>query len=84
MTFLSGWKTVIFNVVVLAIYALNQFNLFGTDNPAPTSDQVHAGLDAIDNGLVLLAAIGNAILRAGSNTTIFKSTSPAPNPPPKT
>lgn len=82
MNFLTGWKTLIFNGVVLVIFGLNQFGAFGQDNPAPTSDQVHAGLDAVEQGLVLLAAIGNSILRAGSNTTIFKKTSPAPSPPP--
>lgn len=82
MKLLAGWKTVLFNAGIVLVLALNQFGLFGQDNPAPTPEQLHGGLDQLDAGLVALGAFGNAVLRAVTNTTIFKSTSPAPQPPP--
>lgn len=79
---LKGWKTVAFNVVIVVVFALNQVGAFGND-AAPTGEQIHAGLDGLDAALTALASIGNIILRAGVNTTIFKKTSPAPAPEPK-
>lgn len=79
--FLTGWKTLIFNGVMALVLVATQFGLFTGDNVAPTGDQVHGVLDNLDGVIAGILAIGNALLRAGSNTTIFKSTSPAPQPP---
>lgn len=81
---LKGFKTIIFNGVMVVVFALNQFGAFGTDAPAPTDVDVNAvldaGLDVVDKAVAIAAAIGNAILRFGINTTVFKKTSPAPYP----
>lgn len=79
MKFLAGWKTIAFNVLMASVLVLNQFNAFGVDTP-PTEDQVQTGLDQIDQGAAALLVIGNMILRAITNTTMFKKTSPAPMP----
>jgi len=80
----AGFKTLAFNGLMVVIFALNQFGAFGADVEAPTADQVDAvltsGVDAVDKVIALLAAIGNAVLRFGTNTTVFKATSPAPSP----
>jgi hypothetical protein len=76
---LKGWKTISFNVLMGAILLLNQFSLFGTD-PVPSADQVHAGLDSVEQGVAALLVVGNMILRAITNTTVLKKTSPAPMP----
>lgn len=76
---LKGWKTIAFNVLMGAVLLLNQFGLFGSD-PVPVADQVHAGLDSIEQGVAGLLVVGNMILRAVTNTTVLKKTSPAPSP----
>lgn len=85
MQALKGFKTLIFNGVMVVIFALNQFGAFGAEHPAPSADVVdatlNAGLDSVDKILAIATAIGNAILRFGSNTTALKKTSPAPMPP---
>lgn len=84
---LKGFKTIIFNAALIAIFALNQVGAFGAEHPAPTADVVdatlNAGLESVDKILGLIGAIGNAVLRFGANTTVFKKTSPAPMPEPK-
>lgn len=83
MQALKGFKTIIFNGLMVVVFALNQFGAFGAE-AVPTPDGVDAvltgGLDAVDKVLALLTAIGNAALRFGVNTTVFKKTSPAPSP----
>lgn len=81
---LKGYKTIAFNVLMVLIFTANQFGAFGADQEAPTAEAVDAtltaGVDAIDKVLALLTAVGNGLLRLGTNTSPFKKTSPAPSP----
>lgn len=87
VTALKGFRTLVFNGAMGVVLVLNQFGAFGTD-PVPTADDVNAGLDhfstgldSIEKGVAAALVFGNLILRAITNTTIGKKTSPAPTPP---
>jgi hypothetical protein len=77
MEALKGYKTAIFNVVMPLLLMYASFNP-GSDTPDAAA--VHQGLTAIESAITIIWAAGNWVLRAFSNTTMFKKTSPAPMP----
>ncbi len=68
---LKGFRTILFNAVMGLVAVLNAFGLFGTD-AAPSADQVTAAFDGLDVALAAIWSIGNVILRAITNTPMFK------------
>lgn len=66
---LKGYRTTIFNVVMgLTMIA----SMVGGELVEIEVDQINATLDAIDAALIGIWTIGNLILRAITNSPIFK------------
>ena len=64
---MKGYRTVVFNLVMGVVMLVNQ--VYGTEIGEA---QVGATIDALDAGLTGLWAIGNVVLRAVTNTAIFR------------
>ena len=64
---MKGYRTVAFNLVMGVVMLVNQ--VYGTEIG---DAQVSATIDALDAGLTGLWAIGNVVLRAVTNTSIFR------------
>jgi len=67
---LKGYKTIIFNAIMTIIMVMN---LWGQGGDLPDAESVSSALDAVDAALAAVWGIGNAILRAITDTPIFKS-----------
>jgi len=77
LTKLKGWKTVAFNLIMPLMLLLAAYS---PGQELPDGEQIQHGLDTTEAAITAIWTIGNLVLRAFSNTTIFKSTSPAPMP----
>lgn len=74
---LKGYKTVIFNLIMLIIAALR---IMSPESVLPSDVDVNQWLNGLDALLVLTITLGNMILRAITDSSVFKKTSPAPMP----
>ena len=74
---MKGYKTIVFNVLMVAIAIAHALN---PDAVLPSGDAVQGATDQTVVALSALWGVGNVILRAVTNSTIFKKTSPAPDP----
>jgi hypothetical protein len=66
---LKGYKTAIFNAVMTVVMVLRLWN---PDAELPDADTVSQGLDTIDAAIAAIWGTGNMILRAITDTPIFK------------
>lgn len=66
---LKGFRTLIFNVVMGIVMLLRAL---GADTEMPTEEQVSAAIDSLDVALTAIWAIGNLLLRAITDSPIFK------------
>lgn len=66
---LSGYRTVIFNVVMVLIAIVKAFN---PDAVVPDTEAISHGVDQFLLGFGLLWAIGGITLRAVTSSPIFK------------
>lgn len=74
---LKGYKTVIFNLIMLVIAAIR---IMSPESILPSDADINQWLNGLDALLVLTVTLGNMILRAITDSTMFKKTSPAPMP----
>lgn len=65
----SGYKTVIFNVIMGLVALVKALN---PDATLPGEEAVHQGVDSFLLGLGAIWAIGGVILRAVTSSPIFK------------
>lgn len=68
---MKGWKTVTFNAVMTIVMVLSLWNPGEAEN-LPSKDEVQGLLDQADALLAGLWGVGNVILRAMTNTSIFR------------
>jgi len=66
---LKGYKTVAFNVVMSLITILTMFN---PGSELPDAETVQGGIDAVEAAVVAVWTVGNLILRAVTDSPIFK------------
>jgi len=78
MDFLKGYKTVVFNVVMAGIALVHVFN---PGAELPGAEAVQGATDSFMAGVAAIWGVGGVVLRALTNSTMFKKTSPAPMPP---
>lgn len=67
---IKGARTVIFNTLMGAIAFLAVFGVF--PEGAPTAEQVDGSFNALEAAFVGVWTLGNYLLRAVTNTPIFK------------
>ena len=75
---IKGYKTVAFNVVMTALLLIRAWQ---PEAELPTEEQVTQSLDAIDQGLIATWGLGNVVLRAVTNSPIFKRAAPEASKP---
>ena len=78
LNFLKGWKTILFNLVMGSMLLIR---VVIPSAELPDDTAVHSVIDGLDQFLIVAMPVGNMILRAITNSSIFKKTSPAPMPP---
>ena len=66
---LKGYKTIAFNVIMSLVTVIALFNQ-GAE--LPDAETVRGGLDAVDTAIAAVWGIGNIILRAVTDTPVFK------------
>lgn len=66
---LKGYKTVGFNIV-MAIVAV--VVILSPETEAPSAEDVQGAIDAVEAAVVAVWSVGNVVLRAITNTSIFK------------
>ena len=67
---MKGYKTIAFNILMSVIAIVSLWN---PDAELPDAATVQSGLDATETAIVSVWGIGNLILRAVTNSPIFKS-----------
>lgn len=68
----KGWRTVIFNAIMLIAMAGTQAGWWGADE-APTGESVNVFLDNLEGVLTFVWGLGNVGLRMITSTPIGKS-----------
>ena len=68
---IKGWKTILFNIIMTVVMLISVWGGFG-DAPAPTGEDIQSAIDQLDAAIAAIWGIGNLILRAITNTSIFK------------
>jgi len=66
---IKGFKTIAFNIIMSVIMMLT---LWSPESDLPTGDQVQGALTGLEEALTLIWGVGNLILRAVTNSSIFK------------
>lgn len=66
---LSGFKTIVFNTVMAVIMAVR---IFSPEAELPDEATVEAAAMSLDQALVAFTAVVNMILRAVTNSPVFK------------
>lgn len=69
LEFLRGFKTVLFNIIMTVVMAMQ---LWFPGAEVPTADQVNSAVGGLELFLTLAWGLGNVVLRAVTNTQIFK------------
>lgn len=72
MAALKGYRTIVFNVIMLGFMIATQQGWIGSED-APTGEQVSGWLDHLDAVLTGLWAVGNIALRFATNTPVGKA-----------
>src|SRR5690349_18010064 len=70
MSFLQGYRTIIFNFAMLVIMLAQQTGMF--PNGAPGPDDVGKAIDVINIALTIVWASGNFLLRWATSTAVFQ------------
>ena len=68
---LKGFKTILFNVVMTVVMC---FRLWMPEAELPGEADVTAAVDALDAALTAVWGVGNLLLRAVTDSKVFKST----------
>jgi hypothetical protein len=68
---MKGFRTIIFNSIMLIVMILSQIGVFTPEN-APDAAAVNAFLDSMDAVLVFALTVGNIILRFFTNTPALR------------
>ena len=66
---LKGYRTIIFNVIMTVFMLIN---VWSPDTELPSGEDVKGALDNLDLALAFFWGLGNIILRAITDTPIFK------------
>ena len=66
---LKGYRTIIFNVIMTAFMLIN---VWSPSTELPSGEDVKGALDNLDLALAFFWGLGNIILRAITDTPIFK------------
>lgn len=69
---MKGYRTIAFNAIMTVVMLGNLWGVFGADNPAPNEADVTVALDAVDTGITAAWGLGNVILRAVTDSPIFR------------
>jgi len=80
MSFLKGWKTVVLGVLVGVIGTIRAIATPEDAASAPTPEEVEAGFDAVTFAIGWGEAVVIWVIRAITNSPIFKKEPPAPPP----
>jgi hypothetical protein len=67
----KGYRTVLFNVAVLAVGTVALLNP-DVASELPDEQQIKDGVDATVAAIVFIAGVGNLLLRTITNTPIFR------------
>lgn len=70
---MKGYKTIAFNVIMAVITVLALFN---PGAELPTGETVSESLDAVFAAISSVTVVGNMILRAVTNSPVFKKETP--------
>lgn len=68
----KGWRTIIFNVIMLGFMIASQTGMIGADQ-VPTGEAVSGWLDNLDLVLSGIWGVGNLGLRMITDTSVGKS-----------
>ena len=63
---MKGYKTIIFNVLMLLVFILNTFK----PELGITTDDATAAAEGINQMIIIVTALGNLILRHFTNSTV--------------
>ncbi len=75
MSSLKGFRTVIFNIIMGAIMVIRAFN---PEAELPDEVAVQGAVDAVDAAISSVWLVGNLILRAITDSSIFKKEPDSP------
>lgn len=67
---MKGYRTIIFNVLMTSVMFVNLWN---PTAEMPDAAAMNAGLDVVDGAITFIWGAGNAILRAITNSPMFKA-----------
>jgi len=70
---MKGYRTIAFNVIMSIVAVLA---IVAPDAEVPTADAVNAGIDAVETAVVAVWSVGNMLLRAITNSPMFKKEPP--------
>lgn len=69
---MKGWRTVAFNAL-MTVVAVLAYSHAGDPSELPDANAINAALDAVEGFIPFVWGLGNVILRAVTDTPIFKS-----------
>lgn len=66
---LKGYRTVIFNIIMTAVMTMK---MWMPESDLPDADSINHAIDGLDAAITLIWGVGNILLRAVTNTPVFK------------